>query len=290
MCVSGFKTAPPRSHSSRNMTALAYSPAAVSASCSLHPDRQATLTCSRCGAFICDEDKRQLGANSFCPTCAARPDVDYLEAFRLSVWGKRDGWAWLVGFGALLNGLGAVSALASGSPLYAVSGLIAAVVGACYFLGLKWARVALLLVPLVVGAVNLVSLPAAPALTALEAGRRSGLVLGSLFIPMLVLAAMYFDTRNRLFFKIQVPREKLQKAWDIRHNNPVARSGFMVSVLALIMPGLGLLSLPMCIVGLKRVNPDGHPPIGRRGQAIGGIVLSVVSLAGWTLVFVVSAR
>ena len=271
------------------LDAPAAPPMSIQATCSLHPDRAATHTCSRCGAFVCDADHRQLGGNVFCPTCAARADVDYLGAFRQSLWGKRDGWAWLVGIGALLNAVGGFGAFASGTPVYGVIGVLAGVVGACYFLGMRWARVGLLVSPLIGGAAGIVSAFAAPSLTAFERGQRTGTMLGTMLIPMLVVTAMYFDTRNRLFFKIEVPREKLQKAWDLYSNNPLARGGFMLSLLSLIVPGLGLLSLAMSIVALMRVNPTGHPPIGRKGQAIAGIVLSGLSVAGWALVLVVSA-
>lgn len=263
-------------------------PVTQQARCALHPDRPATLTCARCGAFICDTDRRQLGAGVFCPACAVRPDVDYLEAFRQSVWGKRDGWTWLVGFGAALNGLGAISALLTGAPVYGVVGLCAAAVGVCYFLGMRWARVGLLVTPLLVAAGGLVASFSSPLLTAFERGQRAGTFLGSMLIPMLVLTAMHFDTRNRLFFKLEVPREKLQKAWDLYSNNPMARAGLFLAVVSLIVPGLGLVSLPLSIVALTRVNPAAHPPIGRKGQAIAGIVFSGLSVVGWGAVFVAS--
>src|SRR4051812_45247682 len=142
------------------MTALEASapfPMSTPATCSLHPDRPATFTCSRCGAFICDADRRLLGADVFCPTCVVRPDVDYLEAFRQSVWGKRDSWAWLVGIGAALNAFTGVGGLATGRLVYGVIGILAAVIGACYFLGMRWARVGLLATPPVAVAASLLS-------------------------------------------------------------------------------------------------------------------------------------
>ena len=81
------------------------------ARCSLHPDRPALLACQRCGAFICEDDQCPIDGALYCPPCAARPDVDYLDAFRLKHWGVRDSWAWLFGLGALLN---AAIAIASG--------------------------------------------------------------------------------------------------------------------------------------------------------------------------------
>ena len=62
-------------------------------------------------------------------------------------------------------------------------------------------------------------------------------------------------------------------------NNPVARAGYLLSFLSLVLGPVALLSVPLCIVGLRRVDPASHPPQGRRGQAITGLVLSAVGLA-----------
>ena len=60
-------------------------PAAVSnaATCPRHPDRPAAGVCTRCGGFFCSGDVVRVDDKPFCPTCAAMPEVDYLEAFRL---------------------------------------------------------------------------------------------------------------------------------------------------------------------------------------------------------------
>ncbi|WP_257459184.1 hypothetical protein [Archangium lipolyticum] len=42
------------------------------------------------------------------------------------------------------------------------------------------------------------------------------------------------------------------------------------------------------IIGLRRVNPNAHPPIGRKGQAIAGIVLGTVGCLIWGGVLVLS--
>ena len=102
--------------------------------------------------------------------------------------------------------------------------------------------------------------------------------VGSSLVPLLVALAIYNDTRNRLFFKVEVPREKLRKAWDLYSNNSIARAGFLVGLFSLLVCPLAIAGLPCSILGLKRVDPQAHPPIGRRRQAIAGIVLSSLGL------------
>ena len=72
-------------------------------------------------------------------------------------------------------------------------------------------------------------------------------------------------------------------------NNPVARAGYLVSFLALALGPVALISIPLCIVGLRRVDPHSHPPQGRKGQAIAGLVLSAVGLAVF-VALIVTAR
>ncbi len=40
------------------------------------------------------------------------------------------------------------------------------------------------------------------------------------------------------------------------------------------------------MIGLARVNPDARPPIGRKGMAIAGLVLSGVGIALWATLFI----
>lgn len=244
----------------------------------MHPERASTATCERCGAFICDEDRRLLEGRIFCPACAVRPEVDYLEAFRLKYWGRRDVWAWLIGVMALLNGVGAVGLLVQQSWLEAGSSLLFAAVGGFYFFGQIWARVALFALP-VLSALSLVA--ALPEDMELGGPGLVGTMLGRSLIPLAILVGMFRDTRNQLFFKLPVPREKLQRAWDLLANNSVARAGFLLSLLGLVVPGVAVLGLVLAIVGLRRVDPLAHPPIGRKGQAIAGVVLGAVGIGIW---------
>jgi hypothetical protein len=93
--------------------------------------------------------------------------------------------------------------------------------------------------------------------------------------------AAYFDTRNKLFFKIDVPEAKLLKLWDRMRNNVIASTGLALGVLGLLVPGAGIFGLVCSLIGLSRVNPKAEPPIGKRGHAIAGIVLSVIGTLLW---------
>jgi hypothetical protein len=236
--------------------------------CSLHPETPATLLCHRCGAFICDEDHRRIDPHVYCPSCAVRPDVDYLEAFRLKHWGKRDTWAWLFGFGVLPSTSLAFLELAAEDYVSSVTALYGAVVQAFYFLGHRWARLALFVFPLLAAVSAMLGPVPSSALTAV--------------FPLLIMLSVFHDTRNRLFFRVDVSRRELRRAWNLYANNTAARAGFILSLLG-IVPGFSVIGLVLSIVGLTRVNPTASPPVGRRGQAIAGIVISILGIAFWAV-------
>ncbi|MGC4119019.1 MAG: hypothetical protein QM765_31520 [Myxococcales bacterium] len=243
------------------------STAATSATCPRHPDKPAAGVCTRCGGFYCDADVARIDDKPYCPTCAALPEVDYLEAFRLKCWGKRDGWAWVFGLSAITNLALAISQLPRSLPL-AVSALAWVVICSAFWLGLAWARQAMLL---------MASLGLLGSLLGMTGDTFSAAVLST--ITLLALISIYFDTRNQLFFRLAVPREKLHKTWDLFANNSVARAGYLLGLFSLIVWPIAAIGLPCSIVGLFRVNPKAHPPVGRRRQAIAGIVLNAIGLA-----------
>ncbi|QSQ20120.1 hypothetical protein JY651_33280 [Pyxidicoccus parkwayensis] len=245
-------------------------PSVVGASrCYIHPGRPALGTCARCGIFYCDRDHRVVEGKAYCEDCSIRPDVDYLEAFRLKYWGRRDFWAWFVGFGAALHIFSGFSIFTTGAveamPL-GVFGFLAGVVEVFFWLGVPWARRALIGVPIVFMAVGVMY---------------GGLVAVAFGIfGLLVSIAINMDTRNKLFFKREVSREALQKSWDLYMNNAMARAGLMLGVASLI-PGVGIVALACSISGLLQVDPKATPPIGRKGQAIAGIVLGALGTLYW---------
>lgn len=249
------------------------------ARCPRHPESPAVGLCTRCGVFFCDQDRRILGGKDYCERCAALPEVDYLEAFRLKYWGKRDAWAWVLGAGGLLSGLAGLSVLVEGLAnarlVGSVLGLLnvgGGIVGAAFWLGHRWARVAILALPLALAATNAV-------LAGLGAA-----MLG--LLPFFMALAIFFDTRNQLFFRIPVPRARLHKAWDLYANNTLARMGFQTALAGLLIVPLAPAALGLSIVALTRVDSKAHPPIGKKGQAIAGIVLGAV---GTVLLAIVAA-
>lgn len=256
---------------------LAQEPAAGEARCQSHPDQAVLGTCARCGTFFCALDRENVNGKDYCATCATRPEVDYLEAFRLKYWGKRDAWTWLVGFGAILNlatGAGVLmqEELGDAGLLIGLISLASGAVGVCFWMGMPFARLALCFVPIVSMVVSGFTAGAAAA--------------GRGIWPVLITLAIYQNTRNKLFFKEEVPREALEKAWHLYANNTVARAGFMLSLIGLLVAPLAAVALLCSIIGLRRVDPTASPPIGRKGQAIAGIVLGTVSILGWTAFWV----
>jgi hypothetical protein len=238
--------------------------------CQAHPDQSALGTCTRCGVFFCDQDRRLVDDKPYCATCAVRPDVDYVESFRLKHWGKRDEWAWLVGLGGVVELLSGVLLLVGGLHRDRLSALFllgAGVVGVCFWRGLPWARPAFLGVHVLI--LGLLLMTVGP----------GGLALG--VIILLVAIAIHDDARNKLFFKKELSREKLRKAWHLYMNNGMARAGVLLAVLGLAFPGVGLIALVCSIIGLRRVDPHAHPPIGRKWQAIAGLVLGAGSSLFW---------
>ena len=259
-----------------NAQPLSVEPMAEGAMCHAHPHEPARGTCTRCGTFFCAADYEVVLGKVYCTACAGLPEVDYLEGFRLERWGKRDTWTWLIGAGAVVNVLLGLSLLATSAESMLVPGLFslaAGAVGACFWRGMPWARTAFLFVP--VGSIIINVMLTGPAAIA------QGVV------PLAIVISIYNDTRNQLFFKQPVSREKLQKAWHLYMNNTMARAGFLLAILGLLVPGVGVIAIICSIIGLRRVDPNAHPPIGRKGQAIAGIILGSLEVLGWGA-FVVS--
>jgi hypothetical protein len=270
---------------------LPFVPMSEGSRCQAHPERTALGTCTRCGVFFCDLDHRRVGGKPYCDTCAVRPDVDYLESFRLKYWGKRDGWAWLVGLGAVANLIQGMTLLVSGSSVERLTAPFAfglAAMGVCYWLGMRWARMAYVITFVALGLI--MAAMGASTAGAAVGGERATSAMGVL--PMLMLVGMgvlimimalviHHDTLNKLFFKVEVPREKLKKAWNLYMNNRMARTGLALGLLGLLIPVLGPFALVCSFIGLRRVDPNAHPPIGRKGHAIAGLVLGTLGCLFW---------
>jgi hypothetical protein len=246
--------------------------------------------CHRCGTFLCALDRVLLEGRAFCGSCAALPEVDYLEAFRLRYWGRRDGWAFLYGAGGtLLSGLTLVysaAALVRARQLPGPSQLLSmgfwameAAICAGFFFGLRWARLGMVL-----------QSPALAIILVLTGGVAQANLIGTLVLPAGICLAIFLDTRNQLFFRVPISRSRLRRAWDLYANNTLARTGLSLSASGLVFIGLSAPGLICSIVALRRVDPDAHPPIGRRGQAIAGIVFGVIGTIEAVAVAIYLAR
>ncbi len=255
--------------------------------CAVHPEAFAGATCQRCGSFICTPCTTWVMGRMYCPTCAARPEVNYLEAFRLQLWGRRDAGAWMVGLGTVALVGPAVVAVMAGALGTGLLLLASMGVGLAFFLGHAWARLALLALPLV-----------GMLLTARSLGPPALLF----FVPFTIAVNLFRDTRSRLFFRLDIPEKELHRLWDRQVNNPLARHALSLGVGAMVLSvvlapllfvfmGLALLTLvfaPMAMlavvlgfVALRRVDLEARPPIGRRGEALAGIGLGLISLGLW---------
>ncbi|MCP3104928.1 hypothetical protein LZ198_39290 [Myxococcus sp. K15C18031901] len=239
--------------------------------CAIHPEREANATCQRCGNFTCLECAHRVQDQVYCAACASRPDVNYLEEFKLRVWGRRDANAWAVAFGTAVMLLATFAALVYQDWSLAALLAMATGVGVAFFLGVGWARPALVVTPVVLGAFGMLRVGAG----AVVAG----------FLLFVVALQVHLDTRTRLFFRVQVPRTELKRLWELRVNNPVARHALTLGIGAFFLPLLAPLAIVLGVVGLRRVDPNARPPIGRKEHALGGIVLGVLALAAWLFLF-----
>lgn len=261
------------------------------ACCATHPTVPAAAVCARCGVFVCADDVRRLDGVDHCTTCASRPDVDYLEALRLKLWGRRNGWAWFFGFSGL------VSLLQGGSlPLWWISGEGAApngtqllgaavtaahgVFGVLFWLGKPFARWGLLGTTAIGGVIAASGLPSldGPAIWFLGPAWLVGLA---------IVASAVADVRTRLFLKLDVSREALRRLHDVTYNNARGRQAAVVGLAGFLVPFLAPVAIILGIIGLTRVDPSARPPIGYRGRSIAGVVLGALGILWWVAILAV---
>ena len=251
------------------------------AACAVHRDAPAATICERCGAFACHECQAFVEGKPYCSACRSRADVDYTLGLKEKFWGRRDGYVWFFGiFGTLGNlaNLVLAGALIMEQPLVGGLSLLSAgfslTVFLAYLLLKPWARLGLFGVLLANFVVNALSAPAHE----VGPGFGTGMAMGQAVMPFIFFLSAHRSVRNRLAFRLEVPRESLVKMYRAYYDNKIARAGFILSVFSLLVPGLALLSGILCVLGLRRVDPESTPPIGRRKTAIAGIVFSVLGL------------
>jgi hypothetical protein len=239
--------------------------------CATHPEVEAIGACARCGLFICAADQNVLDEQSYCTTCAARDDVDWLGKHYAKLEGKRSGMAWTM----LVAGLGLTTivttllfdpAMDGFGPFGAALLLYA---GGClfFFSGHPKARWAVAITGAVTG--GLFALSASSWLV--------GALLGLALVVFGVLGAT--DLRSRLFFRVPVDRSSLRKHFERYGNNPLAITASRLALVSLFVPGLGLISLGLGVYSLTRVDLKATPPVGSTSVAVGAIIFSLVTTA-----------
>ena len=106
------------------------------------------------------------------------------------------------------------------------------------------------------------------------------------------LWSAFTSTRNRLFFRDEVSREKLKRDYDRLANNLLARNAFALGFFSLLMPPVAPIAIVCGAIANARVNPNAKPPVGKRAYAIAGIVLGVAGagLGAFWIYLMVAAR
>ncbi|WNG53344.1 hypothetical protein F0U59_00035 [Archangium gephyra] len=235
--------------------------------CAMHPDVPAEGICTRCGGFFCPGCATWVLGAVYCAACAALPEVNYLETYRLKLWGRRDTWAWFLGLGGLVMLAPGLTLLMNGDALPGAFLLACSAVGVGCFFGQRWARAGLLALPVGLGALGLVS-------------REPLLLVPALFL-LGMGASVHQDPRHKLFHRVPIREGVLLRLWNRHENNPLALAGLQLGVYGVFFPLFAPLALGLGLTALRRVNPEARPPIGRRGQALAATGLGAGSLVLW---------
>jgi hypothetical protein len=88
-----------------------------------------------------------------------------------------------------------------------------------------------------------------------------------------------FSVPSKLFFRMSMPREKIVETYKQLEDNRAARWALGFALLGLFLPPFAVMALVCGGVGLKRVDPDGKPPVGGKARAITALALGVLGLA-----------
>lgn len=245
--------------------------------CPKHPDAPASGTCARCGTFICPQDTRIIDAIVYCETCAQRPDVEWVEAYRQTLLGKRSSveWTMLIGMlpQLLYGGVAVFVAFDNDSERVRSSGVAmlmfaSAANGLGWFLGTRVCRnlhIALMGVWALVLGIGLWGS------MGMGAAVPTALVLGVASAPLL-------STPSKLFFRLPVTRAQVITTYKQLEDNRLARNGLALAILGLFLPPIAVIAICCGAVAFQRVNPNGRPPVGGKGRAIAAIVLGVLGL------------
>jgi hypothetical protein len=253
-------------------------PALADARCPEHPDLAAVASCGRCGRFVCQRDAQTLMKGTFCEACAQRPEVNFLDTFRRLHEGTREGWAWFFGVTGLLAlvAMGALIANDLVSPgargLALVMTLVSfGALGLAFFFRVRAARWGL------VAWLGLVAV--------LVVGFEGPVALWLLVVPALFLTSALLSAPTRLFFRLPVSVDALEREWRRRYDNPMARQAVSWAVLGALLPIFLPGALVTGLIALARVDPTAQPPIGGRRQALTALVIATLACLVWVGLF-----
>ncbi len=242
--------------------------------CAQHLAVEATVTCARCGAFVCRACERPVHGVIYCVSCAQRPDVNWLETWRQSQLGRREGLAFLALVMSVVWALATVGTWRSVSSPGdgVVVGLLAlqTLHGFAFFKGVTFSRIALLLL--------------AFAWAALWAADNVEWAAVMAVVNLVSWFVVLVDTGNKLFFRLEVSEAALEKHWRLYGDNPLSMTASQLAMLALFIPPMAPVALVTAGVALSRVDATAVPPVGNRWRCITSLLFSAVLTVGWLAV------
>lgn len=216
---------------------------------------------------------KRLVNGVFCEACAVRPEIAYLETLKQKHWGKRDVWAWLFGLSgvaAVVPGIAAATAVTStdwASAGWALLFFAYSIVGVSFWLRLRFARAGLAVLYTLLS-LGLFSVAGVFALV-------------SVLLPGLLIISALTNVRTKLFFKMEVPAQLLEREWRREYDNPLARSALSLGFGSFFFPFFAPVAVVTSVIALTRVNSTAQPPVGGRGRAIGGLILGLLGGLFW---------
>ncbi len=214
-------------------------------------------TCARCGAFA---ELQTIGSARYCAACAARPEIGVVEKFRAAHLGRRDVYAWLVGGLAPIALWAALSGFLQRQWPYAILCVCLGAAQLLFWKGVAWAR----------------PMPLAAAAIGLGLGFAAGWSAPGVFVlPLVFAAAAYRDPICQLFFRAEVPEERLRPAVERLQHNELSRTATVLAASALLLPWLWPLGMGFTVAALSRVDSSASPPVGR-GLGLRALILATV--------------